>query len=1406
MANKYSEYFQINENYFPCVDLEAIRAGAPWTNTYPHDAFITLLRRVERMLSSGIHPVWIHGAYGTGKSQCAYALKKILEVPEQELRDYWNKEAYSHVLQTNTNKDLLEKLIGHKNRNIVTAYRYASGGIDGVRDLLLAVQDSIKQALDEYGAKYLGEATLRDSVIAWLERPAQKDFFNALLQMPEYESRFSQSTADEVLKDLRKGGELKELMDNIFYLADKEGVTALNLDTDRLIAWLKDVIVKNEIKIVLVWDEFSDYFKNNRNSLSEFQKIASLCQSTPFYFVIVTHQTSSVITNKNDEAWKIIQQRYEGGFVEITLPDSIAFDLIGSALEVNPNAKEEWYTQSNNLLKDVSESKKAVMETIGISNDEVIRKIIPLHPYAAMILKHIATAFEANQRSMFNFIKTSTDDDVKAFQWFIANTAHDDDRPFLTVDLLWNFFYEKGRNNLTADIQSILDVYPRQTELTEKERAVLKTVLIMQAIDQRVNSTVKDKPIELFRAKDKNLSLAFEGVSELEGSASRNIAEKLVRDRVLYKKPIGGGVEVYAVAPLVGDQAKIDANKTNLRNDTTTAKLVTEGGLAGVLPLNPALKLRFSIDSSNDKDYPNGRLIAVTATDFIKTLNILKDKDPGWHFFALIAFAKNDAEVQAFRKVIKEEAANEDYKHIIFIDALSTPLGADAFEQYLDYAAMSMSYAHNDNDLARKYAKDAKDVLDIEWKNRVERGVFIVYSFTNKDGDRYPNAQSVIGALQSAVATRFPLVPDFNKGLTENMLKLTQGKASAKNGVQQTSGGAVVNIEKFTLATPPHSVWKVANYWEQPSLSALPISEIKISLEKKINEAFDSGGSGQIAIRDLYGMLEEDFGFAPSNLSAFLAGFLLKEYCTDAYRFIDNTGKPMENLTKEDTLAGMLADYIGNSNLAKYKDTYIARMTPDERAFYALSEKAFGILPNSCATVGVAEDAIRKKMSDLGLPIWALSEVDEFDVYDVIEKYITLVQQEGVDAQKTAIEIGKLAQVKATLGDDLKDFITKENCQKGIMKFLKTFEGGKILDLAHEINAKINLIDDIRRLFGVERSPLWKETTGKDEISKLLIEYGIVRESNAILSPSTSSLKGCYTAWRDKLRFVHISAEAAKAKYPELAKLIDFLTKIYAQTELLYTQLKDLLTELQVNGAKLADFLNDEKTLFADVYDPYLDGLSDDVNEVISKLPTGMFAVSTSECNIKVKEKAEEVRKGQLKVKLFSLWKEKTGTNNPHEWSTAHKCPILAMVVGNDYDTAKKTFETLGHSNSPEFAIKAALVFLETATFFEDLKSEEKRDEAFIKHVIGDYAKILTIAQVKSKLDRMTVDAYDWISHPDVKGVIKKLAEAEYHAGGSDKALAILGGMTATEREEYIKRLVKENIAIGLEIITRGGN
>ncbi|GAB6110480.1 hypothetical protein [Desulfomicrobium salsuginis] len=1372
--NKYREYFEIDEEYFPQVNDSSIAAASPdfWTRTYPHCTFIEMLHNMERVLArQERRSLWIEGAYGTGKSQCAYALKKIFEVPEEELRAYWDRY---EPLRKKT--DLLEKLIGHKQKGIVTAYRYASGMIDSPRDLFLAVQESLKASLIEHKL-YAGENTLKESVIAWIDEPSHKLFVDALLKKPEWTALFSQSTADEVLSSLRKGGDVKILMGNIFRLADKEGITALNIDADRLIAWLTDIIDRNNVKIVFIWDEFSDYFKNNRESLSEFQKLAELVNLKPFYFIVVTHESGQLFTAA-DTTWTKVRDRFIPA--RIALPDNIAFNLIGHAFSVKAAAKPQWDILADDLNDRVKNSRSKVMAVAKIDNPQVMKDIMPLHPMAALLLRNIAEAFKSNQRSMFDFIKSSNTDDVKAFQWYIESTGPFDDHPLLTVDMLWNFFYEKGRDHLTSDIRLILDTFPQQQNLREDEKIVLKAVLIMQAIDQR-----RGGMIDLLKATEQNLSYVFEGIPNLEGTKSANLAKGLKEKGVLVSNPISGGRYAYAAAVLAGDQAKIDNYKKEIRLTSTTLKLVTEGGLSTVLPLSPALRLRFESEPGT------GKITPVTTADLTRTINILRDRATGWNFHGVIAFAKDDAEAAIFRKTLRAAVADKQYESIVFIDALSTPLGMEALEQYLDFSAMAMYYQGSNNSSSKECWDKAKRVLDQEWKNRIYNGQFIVYTYINQEGEKIGNGQGVASVLQTIVTTKFPYVFDFAKNLTESQLKITPAmKQSAKSGISQNTSGVVGGIEKHVLPT----VWKIDGYWNNTTTAFLPISKIKVEVDKRIETAF--ARDGQISIGEVYDILEKSYGFAPCNLSSFITGFLLKEYGNEPFRYSDSSGghEPMT----QNKLAEMLGNYIGKSP----RPTYIVKMTADEMAFYDLTGKAWMIPENSCSSASQAARAVSEKMRGLNLPVWCLEEVDTIGIFDVVQKYIALVQKEGTEAHKVAVEIGKIATAKPSLSDSLFTLLTSENCQKGMRKYLRSFEGGKIMKLATEIGAENDVLADIRRLFGVKHSCLWDKQTGEDEIRKLLTEYGVVKESNAILNIAAHSLTEVYKEWREQLKFIGISCEALRAKYPPLAKVLDSLLKIYKQEDILIEQLKEFYTELVEHGAETRELLNNRR-VFTEIYEPYLEDLSDiDIADVKSKLQTDMFKLSKTDCNIKVRETADEYRKNQLKSQLFRLWTDKTGTKNPREWSSRHRTPILCCVAETEYEKAKKVFETLNRNKGTDSEIKEALSFLESTTLFDIITDESKINSAFHKDIIGEYSILLPdFDKVRDTLDRLSVDTYDWRDNPSVKGKVKQLAEAEYNAGGSNKVLLKIDEMDDAQSKQYLKRLVKDSITVGIEIL-----
>lgn len=1379
--NTYDQYFDINEKYFPCIDDSAIEGGARWDDTYPHKEFIKLLRSAENMLSGSTNrSIWIHGAYGTGKSKCAYALKKILEVPENELETYWN--SFSSLKKEH---DLLTKLEGHRDRGIITVYRYATGGINTPEKLFFAIQESLHDALaNSDHISYMGENTLKESVIAWIDDDAHKKFLNDLLAKPEWKAKFSQSNSDEILNSLRKpNGNIKGLISNIFDLAEKEGIRAMTLDADSLKNWIKDVIEKNHVKVVFFWDEFSKFFENNRYSLDEFQKIVSLCQEVPFYLVIVTHRASSII-NDQDESWKIVQQRFNQ--VEITLPNNIAFELIGQAFKAKNAAVSNWSIIADSLNARLTDSRSAVMKAANITDQNVIKDIMPIHPMAALVLKNIAEAFASNQRSMFDFIKVK--DDSQAFQWFISHYGPNDDHPLLTIDMLWDFFYEKGKDNLSPDIRMILDTFPQQKNLRNDETRVLKTVLIMQAIDKRLSGS-----IEVLKPTDQNLSYAFEGIVSGDALDTRckGLAKGLCKKGVLVQTPIGSGKYAYGVAVLAGDQARIDENKERIRDSITTAILVREGGLDTCLSLTPPLRLRFAEDMSK------GNIIPVTVNDFTKIINKLKSRVEDWHFNAVIAFSKDDTESAALSDKIKQAASNEEYKNILFIDATSSPLGVNDLDSYVDYEALAVYYQGSNPSSSKDNDKKAKQILSTNWKNRIYNGKFVIYNHDIPNGESVVGGAAVADVLVSVVLRRFPNIPDFEKGSSESQFKLINLKNAALCGIKapQKTTGTMQGAEKYAL----NGVWTVDHYWEKTETSSQPISVIKRSVDEYINDLFEK--SQPVPIVGIYNLLQTEYGYAPSSLTVFLMGFLLKEYSSSQIRYEDQNGAPGE--MSPEKLAELIANCVNKKNI----ETYIIKMMPDEKAFYATTSIVWDIDENLLTSPARAGSLIKTRMQQkLKLPVWCLEEIDTNNIYNVVSQYISIVQKEGADAHQIVTEIGRESIKNKDLAQELKDLITVDNCRKGMLTFIgNNFEDGKLQKLAHEIGASDdNVLDDISNLFSVEYSALWNRDTGEDQIRKIIVDYTYVKITNNILHSSAHCKKDADKEWREKLKFTACSCEALQEEYPDMKTTFEFLRKLYVGDDILPEQMRVYVDDLSSNSDTLKAYFDSESISFLNIYSAYLEGLNDDdISKLISApILSGIFSNSRTESNSKVKKAADDFRKNQTKTKLIKFWRDKTGTKTPSEWSSVNRTPILLLVPKDEYDKADKVFSIINSGNGTEEEFQYAIEYLKKATFFSKLHNKKDINNAF-REMLGIYREILTdLDRVRDSLDSLGLEPYKWSpAHPSVRDKIKQLAKAEYEAGGSDIAINRIKSMKDEELREYLISLVKSDIVIGLGIL-----
>ena len=1405
MLDNYRHYFDIDPEYFPQVN-EAIINNNPeiWKKYYPHETFVKLIKDAVSVLSRQQKlSIWVEGAYGTGKSHAVLTLKKLLDASDEDTRAYFSK--YPDQLSN----DLCNQLQRLKtdSKKIITVHRYGSSNIHGDNSLVFALQESIEHALLENGIQHSGTSALKDAAIAWLSQSWAKEAINSLIA-EKYSDLFSGDDVDKIIEKLNKysGDALVTLMNKVSKVGEENHFKALSLDVNGLVQWVKDVIKENDLKaIVFIWDEFTNYFEHNLKALTGFQQIVEISATDPFYLIIVTHKSAGLFSD-TDKDQKRILDRFIKPTCNITLPENMAFRLMGSAMVKNEDkvVLEDWEETADELYDRTKESRKLVKTKANISDTE-LKNILPIHPYAALLLKHISSAFDSNQRSMFDFIKNDRGDEIKGFQCFIDNCSPEDENPLLTVDMLWDFFYEKGKEYLSTDIRSILDCYSRATtkQLDKDEQRVLKTILLLQAISQRVGDTV-----ELFIPDEKNINNAFEG-SDLDIGAAGRIAEKLCREEVLYHKPLGGNKFQFSALVNAGDMSAVEKLKEDIRKKNTSA-LINEGNISEAIALGGALKLRYVTRF-------------VSSTDFKTAINTLRNQEGTMtgKIVAVIAMAKDDSESATISKMISDAVADGSY-HMVFVDASLTPLGKDTLDQYVDAMANAQYQRGKDNGLASQYEQNAKDALK-KWKSRIAAGEFIV-SYADNCGstitERVNSIEQLCAVLAEINTKRFECSLETGASVIDNMWVANALKSGVEYGASQITKGTFlsgnpqtklenyIGIEAWQQAEDAQPYWIAKPY--------LLISKIKLHVISSISSSFEN--EGRVSIAKIYDDLKNaPFGFLPCNLTAFIIGFVLKEYTDGTYSWSDGLTNDTLSITK---LKEMVAEVISLQITPnpRYRDKYIVILTKEEKNFNDASSLIFDIPLNQCTNVEQTRERIRNEMKKLSFPIWSLKYVldtsplktDEKLVEKLIDLYSGIANSQNIAGGQTdndiALSIGKLCIQNPNAASDLKSIFSTEKCTEGMMNYLRDFEGGILLQLSSEIGDNGQFINVLKGKFDADAANwVWNQETAQQKIKEVILEYRIIAESNKVIS-KTVSFRNTISEWCDKCSYIRMSYPAEKNYLDGIGDFLAMLYNVKKANDLLDSQKQKFYELLTANTSAFKDFYNNQYDIFKQVCGFYVEPYEftdDEIAELYKTLPMNCFTRDKSDYLTLVETKVAEFNAARGSAKLKKMWLDRTGTVSPRAWSKDYKMPILCMMDDSQMQAARAAFGAINRQKPDATSIDNAILFLATATFFDKIKSEEERDKAFKSAIIKGLSPMLAdISEVKNYLNRViTADPYDWFGLPEVDKKLRQMAEAKYNQGGCDKAIEKIDNMDASEIKRYLKDLIKDNMTVGIEII-----
>lgn len=1437
----YKDFFDIDKNYYPVMNEDKIKETPDlWKSFYPHETFIRLIRSVTETLNYKDHrSIRIEGSYGTGKTYAILTLIKMIQAPDSDVREYFSKYK---ALKTPDGENLLNEFLSAKKGKVLTVYRGHSGTIKSDWELCYTIKDEIIREMKKEGLEDTTKTSAMELASWLMESEDIRRAFDSYIKK-NCPTLFGGKSIESVAKEIQgSGGEdAEEAVEKIIEIRKALGMGAFgSSDIKTLVTWIEEVIEKYQLKeIVFFWDEFTDYLQTNLTSLGGFQDLLQRAESGHFTFIVALHAGKNLF-GKGSDGIKIFD-RFKAP-IELEIPDSTAFKLIGEAMKHKEDevVKREWETiVLSTLINSTAKSRKFIRENVekGKISEEVLISILPLHPYTALFLKHIATFYGSNQRSMFSFLLETKDKEAKGFRWYIENFGPHSEHKLLTVDMLWEFFYEKGRDKLTGAITQILDCYKnlKVDKLDDMQLSVLKAVYLMDAISKSANG------LSLFTPTEDNLKMAFEGQYPAEGV--RKAAVQLCRDRqgLLYSsKSNMTGIITYQAPINTPTEKDLEEIKKEVREGLNTSTLILDGGFAdtsegdttGILSLKTWRQRRFNLRFA-------------TYESLGSVCNTLRTLQNEWSISVLVFLAMDNAEVVEGYQKIKELVEEERNYGIVFI-ASNVTIKENVKEDYIQDEALSRWHIKRNDDDFSSDKKKAKAVLQY-WRQDIRTNDFTVkYNFGEGVKERMAgNVDILYKILEDIDGQKYSKafeVQEWGGRVQDTLWKISSLEMGAECGITMSVKSFYKGCESF-IGT---DLFKYAKdfpkaeekYWNKEPYAY--ISRLKVDIDTMINNKFSECGC--ISMEEIYDkLIEAPYGFFPCNLVAFVLGFILKEYVGE-YRYSEKDNNTGGDLTIA-VLKAMIAEVIKyKSGGGKECIKYIVKRTEEERAFDKLSSKVFDIPLAVFNGVDSAILNITMASNKYPFPLWVLQYVSDSDIKGeaskvkaILSSYLKLLQLSDEtatteDKNFSVREIGSLLKNNPTLEDDFKELVSDRNFISGMDNYLEEFDGGHLLILANKIGDNDEYMEILKKRFSKEDSKwLWNKEIAEGVISDIITEYSIIEESNSVIRKTTNFYQ-TLEEWQESAKYIKITFSLLGNKVSKaLIKLLEFLSLLLKDGRSVFNdkdKKRKFLAAIKEGGGEYKDFYTNQQDVFIKVNEYSFEGkgfTESEIGEVMDKLPYSCLVKEKGDYTLMVDNIIGEVAKEKISIKVKEAWSASTSTKSPKEWSNTYKMSILTMLnymKFNAYETKKikeamDTINSLCDGYAVEDRILNNVVSLlkseKMEEFFSALKEESKRNSAYINYFLEDYYCILKeIGELNAikvtvcdKLASLAIEAYDWEQNTQVRNKIKEIAQHNYIKTGYIRASGIVNKMNTEERRRYFENLVKENMEVGIEILKR---
>jgi len=1275
---KYADYLDIDEDFQAVFNEEVDRINKNlWKTFIPHEKFIELLNTVIKALQREkpeySMSIWLHGAYGTGKSHAVFVLKHLLEDPDDEVEEYLKK--FSNLF----GDTLVKKLMSLRKQGVLVVFRSSAGHIDNALKLLLEVQQSIYDAYRKLSPDFQPTPTLVQNLLKRLNDVTIN--WDKIIEKHK-DKLFDVSTTEDIRLRLERSD--IEFVTRFLDVLVEEGIVPIKFaDVTELKDWIKEILSQGRIsKILFIWDEFSDFFRTDA-PIATLQELVHLTKETPFYLLLVTHRRPEHWSETLKEDGKKLIDRFHT--IYYTMEPVTVYKLISQLIRPKPGSEYKWEIIHGDIRLKASkfgfeEEIYRILEKEKYTNVEIkdLKSVLPIHPYTAFLASRIAEHFGSMNRTIFKFLK-----EEDGFIKFLKEYPQEKEF-LLTADFLWDFFFVKNEDVLFSDpgLSSLMSLWREyESKLEANELKIFKIIMILFAIRRRGLSEAG-----LLSPSLMTLRVALSGTvlySEMEKILSQ-LEEKKVIKLVRYLRDItilepSYGVDSEEIEKIkkgisfkdfVKERVSFDEDFGSLRRAKvfvfTSQDILEKSSLSietkpyevpiVIVLLEKLEKLSDITDKVRKIAEENpGKIFAISKAELGDSWNIIRENLAYCRYYSQI---KKTGDARYHDSLVNSEI--KKWKERIKREALTVLVSLDS--EILE------KHVTGFEGLKKEYEYLVEKVFPYGY--RLERSILRDALWNNKN----LNSKSI------------------EIGLNLKKLEIEKGKSTT--GALKPFRSIFVEDEKI--------IDEEGNFIE----SQIEINKDHplVVMRKEIKELYNSKGQ-TLDLSEVWKRLQQPpYGLYNCPVGCFVFGLLMREYCRGHYAVDPNNHEVELNY---DNMAKIINEVIKGDKIWR-----IQTISKEERDFCEFLSEAFSLKANTPAD---AIKLLREKIkSDFRYPLWMLNQIlrndfrkDVSEAVNIVIDYLDLIVKSRLD--KSSLEELKedIKELSKTLNsldlwERMEVIKILRNMAEKFPEAFRKFAEVNFYNLAC-LKLPIEELDKTLRERMQEEVYLWEEDKVKDMLNKMAGECKFVNDFGQVIGLEVYFLDELRAKFREKI------------KKGDFAPLWVFKHRLMDEKENLnFTKIKDILynknktafeidfTSIELSGAIKNAFSDMDgaienwlSSVFSQVDEQILDKLKAEFKLITSKDPE----ISEEEAKRTLENRLKTIELKVLRDKITSELEEILGYGDFREFMKSKQIPVALVKY------------------LPEFSGSKTEINFEK--FVSDLESLENLNEDGLKTILG---------------------------------------------------------------------------------------